>query len=64
MSNNKPIKFVFASDSHGDMACEESLQAFYAYCKDFKPDLRIAGGDHYDLRSPRQGAMGLSLQQI
>ncbi|CAB4185025.1 Calcineurin-like phosphoesterase domain, ApaH type [uncultured Caudovirales phage] len=55
---SKPTKFVFASDSHGDMADEESLQALYAYCKDFKPDIRIAGGDHFDLRSIRKGAMG------
>lgn len=54
---SKPIKFVFAADSHGDMACPESLAALYAYCKDFKPDIRIAGGDHFDLRSLRKGAM-------
>jgi len=53
----KPTKFVFASDSHGDMCDDESLQALYAYCKDFKPDLRIAGGDHFDMRSLRKGAM-------
>jgi hypothetical protein len=53
----KPIKFVFASDTHGDMACQESLAALYAYCADFKPDIRIAGGDHFDMRSLRKGAM-------
>ena len=58
MSTNKPIRFVFAADSHGDMACDESLQALYAYCKDYKPQLRIGGGDHFDLRSLRKGAMG------
>lgn len=55
--NNKVTKFVFASDSHGDMACPESLAALYEYCKDFRPDIRVAGGDHYDLRSLRKGAM-------
>lgn len=54
---SKITKFVFASDSHGDMACEESLEALFSYCKDFKPDIRIAGGDHYDFRSLRKGAM-------
>lgn len=55
--NTRPIRFVFASDTHGDMACQESLAALYAYCKDYKPDLRIAGGDHFDMRSLRKGAM-------
>ena len=48
-------KFIFASDSHGDMADPESLSALYEFTKDFKPDLKIAGGDHYDFRSLRKG---------
>lgn len=56
--SSKPVKFVFAADSHGDMACEETLAALYEYCREFKPDIRIAGGDHFDLRSIRRGAMG------
>lgn len=55
---SKVIKFVFASDTHGDLACDEALTALYEYCSDFKPDIRIAGGDHYDLRSIRKGASG------
>jgi len=48
-------KFVFASDSHGDMADPQALDALLAFTKDFKPDIRIAGGDHYDFRSLRKG---------
>lgn len=48
-------KFIFASDSHGDMADPEALAALYEFTKDFKPDIRVAGGDHYDFRSLRKG---------
>ena len=48
-------KFIFASDSHGDMADPEALSALYEFTKDFKPDVKVAGGDHYDFRSLRKG---------
>jgi hypothetical protein len=48
-------KFIFASDSHGDMADTEALSALYEFTKDFKPDIKVAGGDHYDFRSLRKG---------
>ena len=48
-------KFIFASDSHGDMADPQALAALYEFTKDFKPDIKIAGGDHYDFRSLRKG---------
>jgi hypothetical protein len=48
-------KFIFASDSHGDMADPEALSALYEFTKDFKPDIKVAGGDHYDFRSLRKG---------
>ena len=53
---SKHTKFIFASDSHGDMADPEALEALWEFCKDFKPDIRIAGGDHFDLRALRKGA--------
>jgi hypothetical protein len=52
---SKPTTFVYASDSHGDMADPEALQALWAFCKDYKPDVRVAGGDHYDFRALRRG---------
>ena len=36
---SKLTKFIFASDSHGDMADPEALAALYAFTKDFKPDI-------------------------
>lgn len=53
---SKPVRFVFASDSHGDMADPEALAALFHYVREFKPDLVIAGGDQYDLRSLRRNA--------
>lgn len=61
---SKPIKFVFAADSHGDMACEDTLSALYEYCREFKPDIRIAGGDHADLRSLRRGVGSSDAESI
>jgi hypothetical protein len=52
---SKPTRFVFASDSHGDMADPEALDALWEFCKDYKPDVRVAGGDHFDFRSLRRG---------
>ena len=52
---SKPVRFVFASDSHGDMADPEALEALWEFCKDYKPEVRVAGGDHFDLRALRRG---------
>lgn len=52
---SKPIRFVFASDSHGDMNDPEALDALWEFCKDYKPEVRVAGGDHFDFRSLRRG---------
>ena len=52
---SKPTRFVFASDSHGDMADHEALDALWEFCKDYKPEVRVAGGDHFDLRALRRG---------
>ena len=52
---SKPVRFVFACDSHGDMADPQALDALWEFCKDYKPDIRVAGGDHFDLRALRRG---------
>ena len=52
---SEPTRFVFASDSHGDMADPEALAALWEFCKDYKPSVRIAGGDHFDFRALRRG---------
>jgi hypothetical protein len=55
---SKITKFVFASDNHGELGDQNALSALYEYCRDFKPDVRIGGGDHFDCASVRKGAMG------
>jgi hypothetical protein len=54
---SKTTRFVYASDSHGDKADPEALEALWAFCKDYlRPgDARIAGGDHFDFRALRRG---------
>ena len=42
---SKATRFVYAADSHGDMADPEALEALWAFCKDYKPDVRVAGGE-------------------
>ena len=54
---SKITKFVWASDNHGELGCPDSLSALYAYCADFKPDIRFGGGDHFDCAALRKGAM-------
>lgn len=54
---SKLTKFIFASDNHGELGDEDSLSALYAYRKDFKPDICVGGGDHYDCAALRKGAM-------
>lgn len=49
-------RFVFATDSHGDQADPVALNALATFCRDFKPVIRVAGGDHFDLRAWRGGA--------
>tara|TARA_R110000803_G_scaffold43701_7_gene93055 strand:+ start:8141 stop:9019 length:879 start_codon:yes stop_codon:yes gene_type:complete len=43
-------------DSHGDQADGGAVEAAFEFAKHFKPDRRIAGGDHWDFRWLRRGA--------
>ncbi len=56
MSKPKRIKFVYASDNHGDKVDKKAAEALFAFCKEFKPDVRIHGGDCYDIRPYRKSA--------
>jgi len=49
-------RFIFSSDLHGDRLCKASVKALMAATRDFKPDLRIFGGDLLDARPLRRGA--------
>lgn len=50
MAKAKEIRWVFASDLHGDHAHPPTLAALRHFIKDFKPHFRIFGGDLWDMR--------------
>jgi len=49
-------KFCLITDTHGDKINTECADAFLGFCEDFKPDIRIHGGDYMDCRPLRGGA--------
>ena len=49
----KTIKWVAAFDTHGDMIDREAEKVFFNFVAGFKPDLRIHGGDVFDMRTLR-----------
>jgi hypothetical protein len=49
-------RFVACGDSHGDKADPSAVAAFHELCDWFKPTIRIAAGDHFDLRCLRRNA--------
>ena len=51
-----PKRFIFASDNHGDMCDPNAIKALKYFMREFKPDVRIHGGDCFDLRCLRRGA--------
>lgn len=51
----KPIRWVAAGDTHGDMIDLDAESALLEFCKDYRPDYRIHLGDALDARSLRRG---------
>lgn len=49
-------KYVALFDNHGDMMDQSAFKAAKEFIKYFKPDIRIHGGDCFDLRCMRKGA--------
>ena len=49
-------RWIFFSDTHGDMCDPGTMDVVRRFCRDFKPEIRVAGGDHFDLRCLRKGA--------
>jgi len=47
-------KWMAIFDTHGDMAHLPGLKAALEFAKVWKPAIRIAGGDHFDLRPLRK----------
>ena len=40
--------FIFASDLHGDMQDHDAVEALFKFTEEFKPDVKIFGGDLFD----------------
>jgi len=49
-------RWMFCTDSHGDMIDPAARDAALAFRDAFKPDIRIDGGDVFDFRALRKGA--------
>lgn len=52
----KARRFLFLTDNHGDQADRSAVKVAKEFCQYFKPDVRIHGGDCFDLRCLRRGA--------
>lgn len=53
---NDGERFVFVSDTHGDHVATGVMSIFQEWMKDWKPTIRLAGGDHFDFRWLRSRA--------
>lgn len=51
-------KGVFVTDNHGCEQEEAAVKAFFKFLKDWKPEIRIHGGDCFDLKALRKQADG------
>lgn len=52
----KPKRWMAAFDSHGDQADPPTMRAFWQFLSIWQPEIRIAGGDHFDFRHMRAKA--------
>lgn len=48
-------RWVYISDTHGDLIDKDDEKAFLDFCADYKPHIRIHGGDIWDFRNLRKG---------
>lgn len=46
-------KFVVGFDPHGSLQDEKANNAFFKFIKDWRPDIRVAGGDVFDFAQLR-----------
>ena len=51
----KTKRWVAVFDNHGDMIDREAEAKFFGFVDEFKPDIRIHGGDAFDFRNLRRG---------
>lgn len=50
------VKFIVASDVHGDKQCPQSNEVLFKFCKLWKPHVRVMAGDLWDFRPLRKKA--------
>ncbi len=55
--------FVFATDLHGDCQDTAACNALHRFARDFKPKIRVCGGDVWDFRAWRNGASPKELDE-
>jgi predicted MPP superfamily phosphohydrolase len=55
--------FVFASDVHGDCQDTAACNALFRFMRDWKPKIRVCGGDVWDFRAWRNGASPKELDE-
>ena len=55
MSKGETERFVFVSDSHGDLIDPQGEEAVVRFIKDFSPTIVGHGGDAFDFRCLRRG---------
>jgi hypothetical protein len=46
----KPIRWIAGFDLHGDMQDAKAVRVFVDFCRQWKPTIRIMGGDLFDFR--------------
>jgi hypothetical protein len=49
-------RFLFCSDFHGDCHDKGAVKALHKFCQQWKPEIRIFGGDLWDFRAMRKAA--------
>lgn len=59
----KPKRFTVVSDIHGIQQNGGAVKSCLAFVKDFKPDIRVIGGDLWDFAAIREGASPEERQQ-
>lgn len=56
-------RFIYISDIHGEKQDVSAMKAFWSFTSQFKPDIRICGGDLFDFSSLRNSASSEEISQ-
>ena len=59
----RDIRWMFVSDSHGDMQDDTAVAAMFDFYKAWRPEVRIHGGDAFDFRPLRKKASDQELRE-